>query len=1226
MNAPRFIGASRNHAMFVSRGRSVVVNTKNLTASVLNIAAKDTAPEALDSTKPVDPVWTEIAQAALFKAESPKDISLASSSKRTYTVPKRVCETAGNCLASGAPLTATAKHVATLLSSGEQLALEDVLWVSRFFDHTAEELTDRPIWLAWGGNEGKRWSQGLASRLDYDSVVADAGAYETPGVQAFVDGDESDRTFWALLDKPAPNGQHATQLFKLTEAGTWQAWGNGDWIDADAPEFSDKFVELDDEAALYVAGALFDAPDCGVDLRTPNPQAWDLAQAAYANVDWTLADRAVRADAGPTSPPAADYTPEERAANADSQVRDGNGRFAKVGDAGAIKSSGIGGTVTAIDYATKSVTVQGEDGQTYQIPADDFEVGAAPHPKVDPDIAKEDGPNFAGIIAPEVEEPSPRARMSHDGEILNPVRINEGLDSYSQKITEARQVNAEAFRKLLDHEDAPKENYEHVTDHLRAAGEMAPAEGDGATPETDVPPPSADPTPDATDVEPVYLAIVDREDPRAVMELVALVPASATSSEPKTFRRSGGKWVEDPKILQDMRSATPPPIVQLNADEYVEVVGQVDMEVSMPDTTDPAEAEQGITAAGGADRNNGNAEELREYWTVGAGGLKIRWGTGGDWTRCVRLLSKHLGPRAKGYCALRHKEMTGMWPGDRANKELSSPALVAGGAPVFTTDLLKQEAAVIKASADIAAFESAIMRVRNGEFTPIPQDPQAITEGREGRAFRIPLAIPEGIATGDGRIFGKGALGIRTLPLPLMWQIKTGEGHDGSVLVGRIDRIERTEAGLGNAIGVFDIGPYGQEAQRLVESQMLRWVSADLDKFEIDEELSDEETGKMHIKKGRFMGATIVPKPAFQECTIELEPLEEPDMTADAVPSAISASAAIANAIPVEPPSTWFERPVLNGPTPITVMDDGQVFGHIATWQTSHIGMAGQINPPRSASGYAYFHTGVVRTSEGKDVRVGQLTLAGGHAPIEHNAQLAVKHYDDTASAIADVHAGEDAFGIWVAGALRPGTTPEQIRSLRASAPSGDWRSINHRLELVAVCQVNVPGFPVPRSMVASGGGAPMALVAAGTADLLQMRIQETPEDREAIVASAKNRMWEALRVDEYLADGTFGIKSPVDLHKAVLAYEKVPSHKQAFTRRHIVRHARSMNRLDLIPKTWNEVNLSDESLDKRDRYDSLVAAAHQRKVEALRARVAKPLSSDDLNAQLAALKNRIQK
>jgi hypothetical protein len=97
-----------------------------------------------------------------------------------------------------------------------------------------------------------------------------------------------------------------------------------------------------------------------------------------------------------------------------------------------------------------------------------------------------------------------------------------------------------------------------------------------------------------------------------------------------------------------------------------------------------------------------------------------------------------------------------------------------------------------------------------------------------------------------------------------------------------------------------------------------------------------------------------------------------------------------------------------------------------------------------------------------------------------------VKHYDDTASALIDVAAGEDQYGIWVAGALRPEATPNQVRALRASAPSGDWRPINNTLELVAVCQVNVPGFPIARTMVA--GGQMTALVAAGASTLARMR------------------------------------------------------------------------------------------------------------------------------------------
>lgn len=64
------------------------------------------------------------------------------------------------------------------------------------------------------------------------------------------------------------------------------------------------------------------------------------------------------------------------------------------------------------------------------------------------------------------------------------------------------------------------------------------------------------------------------------------------------------------------------------------------------------------------------AAALRRYWTTGKGGvLKIRWNTPGDWTRCERQLRKYLGPRAKGYCALRHKEMTAKWTGDAAHRK-----------------------------------------------------------------------------------------------------------------------------------------------------------------------------------------------------------------------------------------------------------------------------------------------------------------------------------------------------------------------------------------------------------------------------------------------------------------------------------------------------------------------------------------------------------------------------
>ncbi|QBZ72692.1 hypothetical protein SEA_GODONK_73 [Gordonia phage GodonK] len=224
--------------------------------------------------------------------------------------------------------------------------------------------------------------------------------------------------------------------------------------------------------------------------------------------------------------------------------------------------------------------------------------------------------------------------------------------------------------------------------------------------------------------------------------------------------------------------------------------------------------------------------------------------------------------------------------------------------------------------------------------------------------------------------------------------------------------------------------------------------------------------------------------------------------------------ALVAGAAPMYPPTEWFEDPKLSKTTPITVTADGRVYGHIADWNQDHIGLP-ERRAPRSQSNYAFFKTGVVKTAEGTEVPVGNLTLAGGHAPLNASAGDAVAHYDDTASAIADVNVGEDAHGIWVSGGLRPNVDEGQIRALRASAPSGDWRPINRSLELVAVCQVNTPGFPIARSLVASG--EIMSLVAAGASSIYELqqervvmesvrRLADRVEELEAVVAGGAKK------------------------------------------------------------------------------------------------------------------------
>lgn len=196
-----------------------------------------------------------------------------------------------------------------------------------------------------------------------------------------------------------------------------------------------------------------------------------------------------------------------------------------------------------------------------------------------------------------------------------------------------------------------------------------------------------------------------------------------------------------------------------------------------------------------------------------------------------------------------------------------------------------------------------------------------------------------------------------------------------------------------------------------------------------------------------------------------------------------SVTAAAGNRIPVDPPADWFDDPGFGEFTALQISDDGRVFGHLCGWTDCHTDSAyygvACLNPPRSRTGYAYFRTGAVLCDDGTEIATGRLTLGGGHAAHSLSYRGTAEHYDNAGAAVADVACGEDQWGIWLAGALRPDVTPEQIRAARGSSPSGDWRPIGAGLEMVAALCVNAPGYAVPRALVASGGRV-LALTAAG--------------------------------------------------------------------------------------------------------------------------------------------------
>jgi hypothetical protein len=194
------------------------------------------------------------------------------------------------------------------------------------------------------------------------------------------------------------------------------------------------------------------------------------------------------------------------------------------------------------------------------------------------------------------------------------------------------------------------------------------------------------------------------------------------------------------------------------------------------------------------------------------------------------------------------------------------------------------------------------------------------------------------------------------------------------------------------------------------------------------------------------------------------------------------------------------------------------------------------VPPPHSATRYSHFHTGAVLTEDGAEVPVGHITLDTLHASATLTPASTLAHYENTGTVVADVAAGEDRFGIWVAGALRPWATPEQVRSLRSAPLSGDWRRIAGSLELVAALAVNVPGFPVPRPSGLVAGGVVQSLVASGMLPPARVRRPGTEGALSLDDLRYLKRLADRERAEESALLAAGSLPSPVELARRVRA------------------------------------------------------------------------------------------
>lgn len=445
--------------------------------------------------------------------------------------------------------------------------------------------------------------------------------------------------------------------------------------------------------------------------------------------------------------------------------------------------------------------------------------------------------------------------------------------------------------------------------------------------------------------------------------------------------------------------------------------------------------------------------QLLKYWLGAEGNARVGgWGNPGSFTACQREMKKEGVPRRMidGLCANLYERATGHHPGRKKEGVMTADGLVV-------------------AEIDDDMFEP--------EEVEAPEETMAAWEG---------VLTVEGHESGDGRMFRLGSLDWAQPNLPLMYQPANIGGHNGSVQVGLITNIARRNDQI-YGWGVIDLKAVhngfeiGKEVYRLMSEEFLNGVSVDVDKVKnADVELQfapdagplDKPTLTV-FTRGRIRGATLVSFPAFVEAQIYLT---GEVMTASAagvdencgcdVPL-VAASHTIE--IPDLPPAEWFNEPTdvdLNGA--LTVTDDGRVYGLLAPANTTHRAVKSKV--PLKNVDYSRFMGKETLVAGGGRVVTGPITMNCGHAPTQNYGTLEdrIEHYDNSCAVVANVRIGETKDGaVWVAGALTPFATAEQVSKMMSCTLSGDWQPHPDRKgirEFIAALLVPVPGFAMART------------------------------------------------------------------------------------------------------------------------------------------------------------------
>ncbi len=215
-----------------------------------------------------------------------------------------------------------------------------------------------------------------------------------------------------------------------------------------------------------------------------------------------------------------------------------------------------------------------------------------------------------------------------------------------------------------------------------------------------------------------------------------------------------------------------------------------------------------------------------------------------------------------------------------ANEETQAVAWVMPGA---TDDM--------KIRPEMADFDWSLLDV-SGNEDKMDETDEALEYSAEDFDLDGPIPVhgvivPEEMSSGDKRAFAAGSMTRRPMRLPFSDQHTSVGGHEGSVVVGSVDRMMRRD-GLIHWEGAIMNSVYAEPLMERMEFFDGRYgVSVDGDSGSMDEARS-EASGTMWFDAVRASGLTAVAIPAFHQAYVAFG--RHPEMPSDE-DEALSASA-----------------------------------------------------------------------------------------------------------------------------------------------------------------------------------------------------------------------------------------------------------------------------------------------------------------------------------------------